>query len=133
LRGIVLADTGPLYAARDPDDEQHIRSQSQLGQLAFQNLKVVVPYPTLLESYTLVMRKLGTHSSQEFLKEIVHGSIFENPTPADYRKASSRILRYRDQYVTLVDAVIAEMSVRLEAPVWTFDHHFDVMRVAVWR
>jgi hypothetical protein len=31
------------------------------------------------------------------------------------------------------DAVIAEISGRLEAPVWTFDHHFDVIGVKVWR
>jgi hypothetical protein len=25
------------------------------------------------------------------------------------------------------------MSDRLEASVWTFDHHFDALRVDVWR
>jgi predicted nucleic acid-binding protein len=33
----------------------------------------------------------------------------------------------------LVDAVIAEVADRLDAPVWTFDHHFDVMGANVWR
>jgi predicted nucleic acid-binding protein len=133
LRGIVLADTGPLYAARDPDDSQHERSQRELGRLRSQNLKVVVPYPALLEGYTLVMRELGIREAHGFLEEVVHGSLFENPSPEDYRKASLRVLRYEDQDITLVDAVIAEIADRLAAPVWTFDHHFDVMRVAVWR
>jgi predicted nucleic acid-binding protein len=133
LRGIVLADTGPLYAARDRDDSHHRRSQDELGRLRSRNLKVVVPYPALLESYTLVMRELGIREAHGFLNEVVHGSIFENATAEDYRKATSRVFRYADQDITLVDAVIAEMSDRLAAPVWTFDHHFDVMTVAVWR
>jgi predicted nucleic acid-binding protein len=133
LRGIVLADTGPLYAARDPDDSQHERGQRELRRLVSQNLTVVVSYPTLLESYTLVMRKLGVHEAHAFLDEVVRGSFFENPTREDYEKASVRVLRYRDQYITLVDAVIAEISIRLDAPVWTFDHHFDVMSTNVWR
>jgi uncharacterized protein len=133
LRGIVLADTGPLYAARDPDDARHIRSQRELGQLGSQNLKVVVPHPTLLESYSLVMRKLGIDAAHMFLVEIIQGSILENPTPEDYRKAFLSVLQYPDQDITLVDAVIAELGTRLDASVWTFDYHFDVMGARVWR
>jgi predicted nucleic acid-binding protein len=133
LRGIVLADTGPLYAVRDPDDDQHSRAQRELRHLRWQNLKVVVPYPVLLEAYPLVMRKLSIREAHRFLDEVVRGSIFENPTPEDYKKASLRVRRYEDQDITLVDAVIAEIACRRAAPVWTFDHHFDVMRVEVWR
>jgi uncharacterized protein len=133
LRGIVLADTGPLYAARDPNDDNHERSQRELRRLILQNLKVVVPYPTLLESYSLVMRELGIRTAHEFLEEVVRGSIFENASSEDFQKASSRVLRYKDQDITLVDAVIAEVADRLDAPVWTFDHHFDVMGANVWR
>jgi len=133
LRWIGLADTGPLYAARDPDDSFHRRSQDELKILRSRNLKVVVPYPTLLESYTLVMRELGIRDAHGFLDEVVHKSIFENATAEDYRKASSGVLPHADQAITLVDAVIAEMSDRLGAPVWTFDYHFDVMGANVWR
>lgn len=44
-----------------------------------------------------------------------------------------RVLRYSDQDISLADAVVAEISDRLEIPVWTFDHHFAVMGVRVWR
>jgi len=62
-------------------------------------------------------------------------SIFTNATTEDYQDASVTILPYRNQDISLslFDAVLAAMSDRLEAPVWTFDHHFDVMRVDVWR
>jgi predicted nucleic acid-binding protein len=33
----------------------------------------------------------------------------------------------------MFDAVTAVLARRLELPVWTYDHHFDVMRIAVWR
>jgi uncharacterized protein len=51
----------------------------------------------------------------------------------DYRDASVTILPYRNQDLTRFDTVLAAMSDRLEAPVWSFDHHFDVISVSVWR
>jgi predicted nucleic acid-binding protein len=43
------------------------------------------------------------------------------------------IQRYSDQPITLADGVLAVLSQRLSLPVWTFDHHFDVMRANRWR
>ncbi len=45
-----------------------------------------------------------------------------------YRSELSRIRR-----ITLVDATVAALALRLGLEVWTYDHHFDVMRVPVWR
>jgi predicted nucleic acid-binding protein len=101
--------------------------------LQAQNLKVVVPYPALLESYSLIMRKLGNREAHEFLAQVVSTAILENATTEDYQEACVTILPYRDQNISLFDAVIAEMSERLEAAVWTYDHHFDRMRANVWR
>ncbi|MBD0327794.1 MAG: hypothetical protein ICV68_15270 [Pyrinomonadaceae bacterium] len=133
MRGIVLADTGPLYAARDPGDTHHGRSHDELARLRAQNLKVVVPYPILLESYSLVMRKLGKRQAHALLAEVTSTSILANATKEDYQDASVTILPYQNQDLTLFDTVLAAMSDRLEAPVWTFDYHFDVMMVDVWR
>jgi predicted nucleic acid-binding protein len=38
-----------------------------------------------------------------------------------------------DQNLTLVDATLAALASRLKIEVWTYDHHFDLMRVPVWR
>ena len=129
----MLADTGPLYAARDPADTHHERSQRDLARLKARNLKVVVPYPALLESYSLVMRKLGRREAHEFLAQVVSTAILENATTEDYQEACVTVLPYKDQDISLFDAVIAEMSDRLEAPIWTYDHHFDRIRADVWR
>jgi predicted nucleic acid-binding protein len=56
-----------------------------------------------------------------------------NPSPEDYRQALSRIQTMTDQPVTLFDATVASLATRLELDVWTYDHHFDLMRVRVWR
>jgi uncharacterized protein len=133
LRGIVLADTGPLYAARDPSDTYHGRAHDELARLRAQNLKVVVPYPILLESYSLVMRKLGNREAHTLLAEVTSTTFLTNARNEDYQDAAVTILPYRNQDLTLFDTVLAAMSARLEAPAWTFDHHFDVMRVSVWR
>jgi predicted nucleic acid-binding protein len=41
--------------------------------------------------------------------------------------------RFPGRRITLTDAVLATMSPRLRLPVWTYDHHFDIMQVEVWR
>ena len=129
----MLADTGPLYAARDPDDTHHERSQRDLDRLEAQNLKVVVPYPALLESYSLVMRKLGNREAHDFLVQVVSTAILENAAIEDYQEAWTTVLLYSDQDISLFDAVIVEMGARLEAQVWTYDHHFDTIGAGVWR
>ena len=59
MRNAVLADTGPLYAAVDRDDAYHGQAQEELGRLEHEGRRVVVAYPTLLECYTLILRRLG--------------------------------------------------------------------------
>ena len=99
--GIVLADAGPLYAVKDPDDTHHSRSQWDTARLQAQNLKVVVPYPILLESYSLVMRKLGNRQAHALLAQVTSTSFVENATAEDYQDASVTILQYRDQDLEL--------------------------------
>jgi hypothetical protein len=55
------------------------------------------------------------------------------PTSDDYTSAMYRVRGYADQRLTLTDLLLATMSVRLVAPVWTYDHPFDLLQVAVWR
>jgi predicted nucleic acid-binding protein len=55
----VLADTGPLYAAADPDDAHHKRARRELSRLGAARYEVVVAYPILFEAYTLVLFRLG--------------------------------------------------------------------------
>jgi len=129
----VLVDTGPLYAAADPDDAHHSRAQRELKRLAQEKREVVVAYPTLLEAYTLILHRLGIQAALNWLNEVLNGALLLNPTPQDYHEAVSKLVAFPDQPVTLFDVTAAVLASRLGIEVWTYDHHFDVMRAAVWR
>lgn len=128
----MLADTGPLYAAADPDDAYHKRALRELRRLADGNNEVMVAYPTLLEAYTLVLFRLGETAALRWLEDMA-GAALVNPSAEDNRHAVMRVQSLKDQSITLFDALVATLAVRLGLQVWTYDHHFDVMRVAVWR
>lgn len=64
----VLADAGPLYAAAEADDAHHPRAQRELNLLADQKREVTVTYPTLCESYSLVLYRLGIRSAKNWLE-----------------------------------------------------------------
>lgn len=129
----VLADTGPLYAIVDRTDQYHRRAQEDLHRLEQEGITVVVAAPILLETYTLVLRQMGIGRAHTWLREMISAATLINPILQDYLLATETIRRYVDQPLTLFDAVLARISGRLQYPVWTYDHHFEVMRALVWR
>lgn len=133
MRGVVLTDTGPLYALRDPDDARHARARGELARLGGGGLAVAVPYPVLLEAYSLVMRKLGLVEARAFLSDVETAYPFVLADRPDHEEASRSVRRYPDQDITMVDAVVSAMASRLSLPVWTHDHHFDTLGAEVWR
>lgn len=128
----VLADTGPLYAAADESDLHHKRSLQEMQRLIRDRREVVVAYPTLLEAYTLVLFRLGRNAASGWLVDMADATLV-NPTQEDYRQAFATIRAFSDQPITLFDATVAALATRLSLPVWTYDYHFDLMRVSVWR
>jgi predicted nucleic acid-binding protein len=132
MKRAVLADTGPLYAAADPDDAHHKRAQQELLRLAREKREIVVAYPTLLEAYTLVLFRLGKSAAANWLIEMAGASLI-NPSPQDYRQAIAKVQSLAGQPITLFDATTAILGATLGLAVWTYDHHFDLMRVEVWR
>jgi predicted nucleic acid-binding protein len=129
----ILADTGPLFAAVDPDDAQHPRAQSELKRAAREKLELVISYSTVLETHSLILRRLGTEPAEDWLTDILASARFVNPTAEDYIVAATKVATFTDQSITLFDAVLAVLAARLRFQVWTYDHHFDVMRTNVWR
>ena len=129
----VLADTGPLYALTDPSDQYHARSRAELSVIEARNFKVAVSYATLCETHTLILRRLGGPYARQWLAEMLDGALLLNPEAADYSLAATQLTRFPDHPLTLVDAVTAVVSRRLEIPVWTFDRHFATMRTKLWR
>lgn len=133
MKRAILADTGPLYAAVDPDDEHHARAQREIKRLAHDRREVMLAYPTLLEAYTLVLYRLGKQVASILLNDTLAGAALINPTPEDYRGAATKLTDLGDQSITLFDATVAVLATRLGIEVWTYDHHFDIMHATVWR
>ena len=133
MRSAVLADTGPLYATLDPRDDKFEQARKDVSHLNSERLSVAVSFPVLCESYSLVLYRLGMDRARSWLEEVRGRASLINPTPQDYEAAADLMSGYPDQRLSLFDAVTAILSNRLMLPVWTYDHHFDVMRVEVWR
>jgi predicted nucleic acid-binding protein len=97
MKRVVLADTGPLYAAVDPDDAYHARAHRELKRLVHDKCEVVVAYPTLLEAYTLVLYRLGIQAASAWLNDILNGAVLLNPTSQDYHEAVTKLVGLPDQ------------------------------------
>ena len=133
MRKAVLADTGPIYALADSDDQYHARAIKELKLLLQDNYQILLLQPTIMEAYTLVMRHMGLRFAHQWLRSITEGCGLINPTPDDYANAWELVNRYSDQKLSLFDTVIATVSARLQLAVWSFDSDFDVMGTTVWR
>ncbi len=96
-------------------------------------LVVVGPFTTLLETYTLLLRRVTPRVAQDWLNEISAQTTLVNPLPGDYHNAIRLVQRYQDQPITLSDGILTNLSTRLSLSIWTFDHHFDLMHASVWR
>ena len=128
----VLADTGPLYALVDPSDRYHERSHRELSEIS-EGGHLLVAFSTALEGYGLVLRRLGFPIAQTWWRELIDGVGMLTPTNEVHREAGRVAGLYPDQKITLFDAVVAVMATQLRAPVWTYDFHFGLMQVEVWR
>lgn len=133
MRRAVLADAGPLYASLDPDDQHHGRATIESERLSVDGYTVIVAYPTLFETYTLVSRRLGLRVAQNFASELRERAALVAPTADDYASACILPRRFEDQALSLFDTLVAVLSARLGITVWTYDRDFDVIGADVWR
>jgi len=129
----IIADTGPLYAAIDVDDQYHQRSQIQIQRINAEKLTILVPFPVYLETYNLLLYRLGTEQAIKFARNCIESLYFLNPSQEQYITAAEKAACFPDQKITLCDAITAILSEEMKLQVWTYDYHFDVMKVQIWR
>jgi predicted nucleic acid-binding protein len=129
----IIADTGLLCAEADRSDQYHQRSRSELLMINREKLTVIVPYPIYLEAHKLVLYASGVQAGIAFAERLALQTNLISPTPEDYQTALRLMSRFTDQQITLFDAFTAVLALQMQLSVWTYDFHFEVMGVPVWR
>jgi predicted nucleic acid-binding protein len=128
----VLADTGPLYAAIDRDDQYHSRARDELRELNESGTGVIIAYPILAEVYTLTLYRLGSRRAVRVAEELRDGAAMLNPSPEDYAQALLRVAKHRDLRASLFDGVVTVLAERSGLEVWTYDEQLRVLGATIW-
>lgn len=63
----VLADSGPLFAAVEMEDEYHLQARRQLDIFEQERRAVLLPHSILLEADSLVLYRLGVTAAQKWI------------------------------------------------------------------
>ena len=129
----IIADTTPLYGAIDPSDQYHSRAQAELKRIAEENLTVIISFPVYVETYNLLLYRLDFEQATYFTQRCLQFNNLINPTEDQYFAAMEKVRQYPDQKITIVDGITAILSQELNLPVWSYDYHFEIMRVKIWR
>ncbi|GCL39161.1 hypothetical protein Th970_04442 [Sphaerospermopsis reniformis] len=113
----IIADTGPLYAAIDIDDQYHQRSKTQIQRINAENLTILVPFPVYLETYYLLLYRLGTEQAIKFARDCIESVYFINPSQEQYIAAAEKAAFFPDQKITLLSApILVTASSKLLTP-----------------
>ena len=124
----LICDTGPLYAAMDIADQDHVACARLLETTDEQ---VLVPAPVVVELDWLVGQRLGPDAFLSFLADSLDGLLeVVDLQTQDYLRVRELLDRYRDLALGFVDAAVLSVVERLgETKLATLDHrHFTVLR-----
>jgi predicted nucleic acid-binding protein len=124
----LICDTGPLYAAMDQADQDHLACARLLETT---DEKVLVPSPVIVELDWLAGQRLGPDAFLSFLADSQEGLLEVVDLQAqDYGRIRELLDRYRDLALGFVDAAVLAVVERLGEPkLATLDHrHFRVVR-----
>lgn len=126
----LVVDTGPLLAALDTNDRDHVRCS---GFLAGAKEPIIVPAPVVVELEWMTTTRVGRDELDDFLDDVETGRVVVEPLgPADYARIRVLLRQYADFPLGLVDASVVAVCERLgERKVATLDHrHFGAIRPA---
>jgi predicted nucleic acid-binding protein len=125
---IAIVDSGPLYAAVDADDEDHMRCLEVLERA---DLDLIVPALVVAEVTYLVGRRLGAATEAAFLRGLSAVEV-EAPSNEDWADIADLVQRYGDFPLGGTDASVAVLAERLETDlILTLDRrHFGALRTS---
>ena len=113
MTSLAVVDAGPLYAAADADDQDHLASIAALSRT---DLRLVVPALVVAEATYFVGRRLGAAAESQFLLGIRDLDI-EGPSREDFTRMAELVDQYADFPLGGTDASVISLAERLEAPV----------------
>jgi uncharacterized protein len=110
--GVVLVDTGPLYAMADRDDDWHLRV---VRFLESSRDEFLIPVTVLPEAAYLLSGHLGAGAEQKLVQTVINGEMaMEDLTVQDLRRALELLRRYEDARLGFVDASVVAIAERLK-------------------
>jgi hypothetical protein len=124
---IAIVDAGPLYAAVDTDDDDHVPCLETLQRL---DLELVVPALVVAEVTYLVGRRLGAAIEAAFIRGLSAVEV-EAPSVEDWPAIANLVERYGDFPLGGTDASVAVLAERLGTDlIVTLDRrHFGAIRM----
>ena len=128
----LFADSDPLYALIDRSDEHHRQARLEFETIVNDGLTLSVIVPVIQETHRLLLQRIGPHVAAPWLAEINAATFIIDTNLDDYWQACSLLARFPDQRISIGDGLLAAVSQRLQSPVWTYDHHFDILGAARW-
>jgi predicted nucleic acid-binding protein len=113
MTSLAVVDVGPLYAAADVDDEDHVAS---ITALARSDLRLVVPALVVAEATYFVGKRLGAEAESRFLHGIGVLDV-EGPSRQDFARMAELVAQYADFPLGGTDASLIALAERLDAGV----------------
>lgn len=124
---MIIADTGPLVAAADANDQDHERCLAALLRAE----RIVVPSSVLAETCYLLERNLGSTAEAAFLRSFeAEELVLANITSGDLERMAELVEHYGDLPLGAVDASVVAVAERLKiTEIATLDRrHFTIVR-----
>jgi predicted nucleic acid-binding protein len=110
---LAAVDAGPLYAAADADDQDHLASRKALER---EDLRLVVPALVVAEATYFVGRRLGAVAETAFLRGVAQLDV-ESPTREDFGRMAELVEEYADFPLGGTDASVVSLAERLDTQV----------------
>jgi uncharacterized protein len=124
----LILDTGPLYAALDRSDADHVACRRLIE--ASEEVRII-PAPVLVEVDYWIQRRLDSGVLVALLADIEAGAFRVEPLAGgDYTRVRELCDRYADSDIGFVDAAVFAVVERLgETKLATLDRrHFSLLR-----
>jgi predicted nucleic acid-binding protein len=113
MTSLAVVDAGPLYAAADVDDEDHLACRTALSR---PDLRLIVPALAVAEATYFVGRRLGATAECRFLSGIGKLDV-EGPSREDFTRMAELVEQYADFPLGGTDASVIALAERLDAPI----------------